>query len=481
MSSHLLFQRLSCLPRWPWILIVVGLVPRIILSFGSSPVLWPDSITYLGSAALMADQGNYWLHEIYRTPLYPLFLSIPMRIFGHTAETGECIVFLQRIMGIASGLLLFLILRRAFNHRVAFGGSVLFLISPLQLFYETSLLTEVQFIFFLFVFLWIAGAMLERGHLTPLAHRWFVALGLLGAILSLSRPIGQLLLLAVLVYYFFQFGFSRRLFFGAATSLLVFFVGVFPWLKINHDHYGFWGISRDFGINLYHRVIDVDRTPLPPISSDEFIRDIYLKAAQKPQVTYFTVYHALLRKLRREGDRRTVKLRADQRMGDFAKEVLLSSPGQFIPNSISNFFHLFIASRRSVHFCSGGDGTPYLCSNHEGMSTRSVQVNPERPSALWRQLVSWMFRALVIPDVVVAFLCLVGVFASLRLGAGPPAAKSQRLAILLSILYFTLLAALFNCPEDRFRLPVDGFIYGFAIYGVLVTGGCILHRWSVRR
>ena len=169
MKSSLLFQRLNSLPCWPWILLIVGLIPRIILSLGSSPVLWPDSITYLGSAALMADEGNYWLHEIYRTPMYPLFLSIPMRIFGHTAETGDCIVFLQRCLGIASSWLLFLILRRAFNYRVALGGSILFPLSPLQLFYETSVLTKVQFTFFLFVFLWTTGAMLERGHVGTLA------------------------------------------------------------------------------------------------------------------------------------------------------------------------------------------------------------------------------------------------------------------------------------------------------------------------
>lgn len=58
---------------------------------------------------------------------------------------------------------------RAFNYRVTLGGSIHFLLSPLQLFYETSVLTKVQFTFFLFVFLWTTGAMLERGHVGTLA------------------------------------------------------------------------------------------------------------------------------------------------------------------------------------------------------------------------------------------------------------------------------------------------------------------------
>jgi len=40
----------------------------------------------------------------------------------------------------------------------------------------------------------------------------------------------------------------------------------------------------------YHRVIDVDHTPLPSTSSDLLIREGYLKAALRPQAAFFTEY-----------------------------------------------------------------------------------------------------------------------------------------------------------------------------------------------
>lgn len=43
----------------------------------------------------------------------------------------------------------------------------------------------------------------------------------------------------------------------------------------------------------------------------------------------------------------------------------------------------------------------HVYSNHEGMSTRSAQVNPERTSPWWRQVVAEVFRAWAIPELVV--------------------------------------------------------------------------------
>lgn len=458
-----LVSLLRIVPTWALILLIVGGAIRVLLTFSTVPVLWPDSLTYLTSAKLMADEGNYWLHEIYRTPMYPLFLSYFVGAPYEGVRAGEGILTAQRLFGLASGFLLFLTLRRAFSAKVALWGAVLFLTSPLQLFYETSILTEAQFILFLALFLWLAGRLLEDGAKGRTSYLLCITLGLSAAVLSLSRPIGQLLLLVLLAFSLVRFGCSRRTMTGAALSLAVFAAGIFPWMKVNHDRYGFWGISRDFGINMFHRVLDVDDTPLPEISTDRFVRERYIKVKPKPGTTYFHVYYALLKHLKKkEPHPHFVKLLIDQRMGDFALEVLMAHPYHFIPNSLGHFWRLFVSPRPSLHFCNREGAAPYLCSNHPGVISDRIDTDPSRVSSGAKRFTYHLLRYIRIPDGIFALFAFIGIIVGIR---GP--AMEQRLFLAFTIAYFTGLAALFNCPEDRFRLPVDGLIFAFTIVGLL--------------
>lgn len=447
---------------WTWLL-VIGLIPRIVLSFGSLPILWPDSLTYLASATMMADENNFWLHEVYRTPLYPLFLAVSLKLFGHTEAAGQAVVLVQRLLGIGSGLLLFSILRRAFSGRVALIGAILFLLAPLQLYYETVLLTEAQFTFLLFLFLWIVGFVLAQLQRDERSFAAFAALGLSGAILALSRPIGQLLLLCVLALFMIRFGVRRKVVSGAVVTLSVFTVTIFPWLWVNHHYYGFWGISRDIGINLFHRIVDVDSSPLPEKSTDRFIRKQVVKARRKTTTTYFHVYHALAISMKRDRVATTeLKRSIDDRMKAFALEVVRASPDRFVPNSLDNFRRLFFDSRHSLHFCEDGVGKPYLCAPQRRLMARIVSVDRTPPSESARAFTHWYMRAFLIPEPMVSLLFMIGV--ALCLLRYPSA---ERLFLLFVVLYFTGLAALLNCPEDRFRLPVDGLIFAFVACGAV--------------
>ena len=447
-------------PRWLWVILVGGILPRLLITPGTVPVLWPDSLTYLKSATAMVEDGNYWMHEVYRTPMYPLYLSFFLRTFGFEPLAGEMIVAGQRVMGVLSGVLLFLVLRRGFSERVALASSVIFLWSSLQLFYETSILTETQFIFLLFLFFWISGRVFDEASLGKLAWWSSPLLGGFAALLSLSRPIGQLLLLLYLAFLLVRFRFRRDLLVAAVTALGCFVVVVFPWAKVNHDRYGFWGISRDFGINLFHRVLDVDNTPLPPESSDTFIRDVYTRHNVGERITYFYVYFALRRDEGAKGTpKRLVQLRVDQRMANFAMEVLKANPQYFLPQTLRNFWDLFVSPRVSLHFCSEDVSPPVLCSNHPGIFSPGFDVHAEHTTTWSRAAAEWVVGALRLPDGVWALLCVIGAAFGLR---GPR--WEHRSIFLVTILYFTGLAALFNCAEDRFRLPVEGFIVSFAVF-----------------
>lgn len=120
--THPLVSLSRVLAPWAVALLIVGGGVRLLISFSTIPVLWPDSLTYLASAKLMADKGNYWLHEIYRTPMYPLFLSQFVAAGTDGIRAGDAILLAQRLFGLVSGFLLFLTLRRAFSARIALWG-----------------------------------------------------------------------------------------------------------------------------------------------------------------------------------------------------------------------------------------------------------------------------------------------------------------------------------------------------------------------
>lgn len=458
---------ISALPNWLLILLVVGVVARVIVFRGAVPVVWPDSHAYLKSAEQMAYEGNYWMHEVYRTPMYPLFLSQFLMTPPNPVLTGRLIMVAQQLFGLLSGLLLFLTLRRAFSEKVALWGSILFLLCPLQLFYEVCVLTEAQFILALSLFLWLSGRLIEDVSHNRLSYRLCVTVGLAAAVLSLSRPIGQLLLVGLWGFCLVRFGVNRRTLYGAMIAGVIFMVSVFPWMKLNHDRYGFWGISRDFGLNMFHRVLDVSNTPLPPHSSDAFIRKIYLEAKPSDRPTYFRVYHELRRTLKRQRThKRLVSVIVDKRMGDFALEVLRAHPYDFIPQSLGHAWRLFADPRPSLHFCQGEDLKPYLCSNHPGVRFPSVASDPKSIGRTSKRRVFYLLNALHIPDLLVSALAFLGLAVGLK---GPR--SEQRLFLAFTVAYFVGLAAVFNTPEDRFRLPVNGILCAF-----MVVGGAYLWR-----
>lgn len=453
---------LKQIPTWFTILVVCGVLPRLLLVLATDPIIWPDSLTYLASARNMVYHGNYWLHEIYRTPIYPLFLSNFLGAPHDPSRAGNQLILTQQVLGILTGLLFFLSLRRAFTPKIALVGATLFMLSPLQMFYEVTVLTEVQFTFFLALFIWLAGRIIEQSRSHQVSMVLSVSLSLAAALLTLSRPIGQFLWCAVWLFCVLVGSFDRRVLLQAMISLIVFIGGIYPWMHINYSHYGFMGVSRDFGINIFHRVIDVDHTPLPERSSDTLVRQIFLEAREKSEITYFRVYFALLNKIKEEGgDKRLVKLKTDQRMGNFALEVLRSQPLSFALNSINNFWRLFVSPRVSLHFCREQGRPSYLCSNHPGVSSTLFRSSPTHSSDWSKRATFHMLSTLRIPDGIVTLLFAIGIIHALQ--------RSDRIQVtfmLTIIAYFTGIAAVFNCPEDRFKLPVNCLIYAFSTMGL---------------
>jgi len=155
-----------------------------------------DSAEYVAFARGLAWQGRFvpldsvgkpldYTHT-WRTPGYPLFLAIVIRLFGDDTLT---LLFAQQLLAVATVPLAFALIRRFTNPRWAILATALWAVDPFRLYYSLWLLAETLFVFILLLAAW-AWVYPSRDQWT---YRRSALLGLLAGIAVLVRPIGLLL------------------------------------------------------------------------------------------------------------------------------------------------------------------------------------------------------------------------------------------------------------------------------------------------
>ena len=226
-----------------------------------------------------------------------------------------------------------------------------------------------------------------------------------------------------------------------------FMFAILPWLVANHRHEGYWGLSREVGINMFHRIVDIDRAPFPENPQDRQILRMTEDAREKHEVVYFYVRNAL----RRKGVR---LLEADKRMFDFAIECLLASPGDYAIKTLDIWARYFTAARNSVFVCDRS-GWPVFCSENTTLKLPDVERQIIALDPASAKQATTMVNQLNLPLSLFSLLALPGAALLIFLSKDK---RDLRLLILGSVLLLSILTAVFNREEDRFRLPVDGLI-----------------------
>lgn len=441
-------------------LLIIGVIPRAILTVSSFALTWSDSWAYSRWAFNIATRGDFFHYPIYRTPLYPMFLSLFYMAFGAAPPIGEAIVCVQRLLGMSTGIFIYFIARKTTRTpRIAFLAASMYLLLPRVLYYETTILTEALFTFLLAAAVLWTVSLLERPADKAPALWHLVGLALLLALLTLTRPLGQFLPILFACLLVARFG--RALIIPAAIFLLSFLVFLLPWIVVNKKVSGFIGISKDQGLNFYHKVIDVDKAlPLDEtLTAYPQVHALYEKARTKPGVTYFHVYHGLLRA-------RIRPAKVDSLMGGFALETFQHNKSTFFLNSVKLLGQFFFKTRNSVLRCQVADQPPFLCSNLQGKGMLAAFPNyPHQLSQTGRRITAWYMRHLAPPDWLFGWLAVAGL---VLVGCRARFPCSGVWCLALVIMYFAGLTAIFNWAEDRFRVPIDGF---FAIFAA-----AFLHR-----
>lgn len=211
------------------------------------PFIGSDSDHYLAAARALSETHQFIQLETgesnsYETPGYPLFLALVMNVFSNP----RTVALIQDILAGLSAVVLWRI-GLFFSRPAAWIAAILFAFDPAGIFYSNYIVTEPLFIFFLLTVLFF---------LITYRDALFGGAGVPGVLLGIAtmvRPVGEVLLPAVLVFYLAGKNFSLRrtgIFFGVFVVGWLVVVG--PWMLRNKILFDRAELSAVASWQLYH-------------------------------------------------------------------------------------------------------------------------------------------------------------------------------------------------------------------------------------
>lgn len=257
----------------------------------------PDAGEYVALARGLAWQGRYIQldpagqprtgPDTWRTPGYPLFLALVIRLAG---DSPLVLLAAQQLLAVATVPLLWLVLRPLARPRWALLAALAWCCDPFRLYYSFWLMSETLFTFVLLLacLVWVrkgSGFRVQdrsperqpgerqgdedRGSRdqgreaateTRASYPAFFILGLLAGLLVLIRPIAlplPLLALVGVAAAAWRSNWQKWLVLNLACLLGTTAV-MGPWLARNRIVAGHWALSQQSGASLaYHKVVDV--------------------------------------------------------------------------------------------------------------------------------------------------------------------------------------------------------------------------------
>ena len=442
------------------LLVAIAAAVRIALTFVTQPIVWPDSHVYYEMAQSIL-RGDWALHEIFRTPGFSAFMAMFLAA-DDTPLSGYRLIAAQRVLGVLGAVVVYAIGREAFRPATAFYGTLLWTVSPLQLYYETAVSSEAVFVFVLLGTLLAAVRLLNSRYAAA-----FAIVGALCAAAVLTRPVAKGLIVVVILAGAIAGSRSRRSFAQYAMALCVYLVCIVPWMYANSQTYGFFGISRGEGLGLFMRAFDIERLPPPGETRYADVSAAYRQLAANVPYVHYRIRDEL-------NYRRGYSAReTDDAMEAYALEAIAAHPIAFVAGVVFDWGSLFVAPHRSVDTCLYPSG-PVLCAARNAGDSLPAFPNapPSGYAPLKRLVADYMDLAYwVTPGL--APLALIGML----LSRGPRHQRFARALLVATIVYFSLVSVSFNTFEDRYRLPIDSLVLLFAVECItmLFTGRSAHH------
>ena len=204
---------------------------------------FPDSVRY-DRIALELLAGNGF-SSASTAPLYPVFLSLIYRFFGHSFLAVRII---QAVIGSASIFIVYLIAGEIFSEKAGLIAGSISAVYPFFIFFTGLLLTETLFIFLLLCLIFFLRKMTIL-----LQWRYTVYTGIFAGLSILIKPVmSYFLLFALAVVLAACAGRRKKLFVKVIPVLIITGIILMPWAWSNYKRTGkIIFLTTSGGLTLY--------------------------------------------------------------------------------------------------------------------------------------------------------------------------------------------------------------------------------------
>jgi hypothetical protein len=429
------------------IIVTVAVAIRIVMMLGSNAILWGDSDVFIETFGAIRN-GRYLEHDPFRTLLYPYFLTAFLMWSGEP-PMDQIFVGAQHVLGVVSAVCFYLAGRATFGPRIALVAALLFSMHTTQLFYENSVLSEAFFV----CLLALGTVMLSAFLRSPSIGRALLA-GVVCLTLTMTRPIAEWFVLIPIALVMIEVSGWRARATMAMAIAAVYLAVVLPWAQYNNTQFKFFGIAIGKGLGLFIRTFEIERFDLPEHTRYPEIRQA-LAYARQTQFSPATFVRDELRRLHYSA------VQADDRMYRASLEAVRQRPFVFAVRSVSQWWKQLSGPLGDEAICNGPEGS-YVCSRRTVGYAREPFLNrPRRADEPVRPWVVAYFRHFQLPMTLISAFAVFGAISY----AASRTRTTSGLLIAFTAAYFTLLPAVAQSPQDRYRLPVDGLLILLGCYG----------------
>ena len=182
-----------------------------------------------------------------REPLYPCFLAIVYKIFGHDYRAA---IAFQIIFFALTCLAVYFIAKEIFDKRIAAYSAILTALCPTLANYPSYILTETTFTLLLCIFIFVSIKAVRYGK-----NALFIASGAILGICALCKAIMLPFSLIVTLFILLRRGMRQ-----AALFIIIFMLMVSPWFFRNYTLFGTFQPSLRGGAALWERAQKSDDT-----------------------------------------------------------------------------------------------------------------------------------------------------------------------------------------------------------------------------
>ncbi|MFN8522987.1 MAG: glycosyltransferase family 39 protein [Chloroflexota bacterium] len=451
------------------VIIVVALAIRAAFVFRVPVYVTKDSLEYVEPALKLIAGGGLDLPQR-RTPAYPVFMAASFALIGKDLLS---VAIAQHLLGVGTAVAAFAIGRLAYGRLAGLVAGLLTALAAPLIIYEHYLITEA-----LFAFLLVSAVAILVAAARARSTVGFAAGGVVLGLASLTRPVGQAVLVVVPFALLLILPRWKPVIKASIAAAACFALVVVPWAIRNQLVYG-TATAASTGRFLISRSVKHERNFVfyePRVGAypgedpqrtraRQIAQDVTNKRPEPGQV---------FQRIRDE--LRLTEAQTDAMLKDIALEAILRDPWLWVEGTVEMFFELIEGASKeeqpswhlSVHdqprvSNQWGDLAPLL----------SVITETQQNEARRADAVVSVFR----PGRWFVWLCVL-----FLAGTAVAAVRSQsRLALLPIAITLMLLAASAALvgAVPRYRYPVDPLIY--AVVGGGIWGCVSLAASAIRR